>query len=93
VLSGADAKIANAAGLDGIIVSNHGGRQLDTAVPPLKVLPEIVVEKGAMSILFDSGIRRGTDVVNAINLLAGEVDRNVALLGCTSLEELGSRLI
>jgi L-lactate dehydrogenase (cytochrome) len=122
VLSGADAKIANAAGLDGIIVSNHGGRQLDTAVPPLKVLPEIVAEKGAMSILFDSGIRRGTDVVkalalgadfvfagrpflyaaslgeepgvaHAINLLAGEVDRNVALLGCTSLEELGSRLI
>jgi L-lactate dehydrogenase (cytochrome) len=68
VLSGADAKIAGSVGLDGIFVSNHGGRQLDTAVTPLKVLAEIVAEKGDMVILFDGGIRRGTDVIKALAL-------------------------
>ena len=68
VLSPEDTKTAAATGLDGLFVSNHGGRMLDTAVPALKALPEIAAEKGAMSILFDSGIRRGTDVVKALAL-------------------------
>lgn len=122
VLSGEDANLANAIGLDGVFVSNHGGRQLDTAISPLKVLTEIVAEKGDMVILLDSGVRRGTDVIKAValgadfvfagrpflyaaalggkdgvayilNLLADEVDRNLALLGCTTLDQLSERLI
>lgn len=68
VLSGKDARIASEIGLDGLFVSNHGGRQLDTAVSPLTVLPEIVAEKGKMAILYDGGIRRGTDVIKALAL-------------------------
>ncbi|MBT4094448.1 MAG: alpha-hydroxy-acid oxidizing protein, partial [Nitrospinaceae bacterium] len=68
VLSPEDTKIAASIGLDGLFVSNHGGRQLDTAIPPLKALSSIAAEKGNMAILFDSGIRRGTDVVKALAL-------------------------
>ncbi len=59
---------ARAAGVDGIIVSNHGGRQLDGAIAPLRVLPGIVAEAGEMTIMIDSGIRRGTDVLKALAL-------------------------
>jgi L-lactate dehydrogenase (cytochrome) len=68
VLSGEDTRIASKIGLDGLFVSNHGGRQLDTAVSPLTVLPEIVAEKGKMAIFYDGGIRRGTDVIKALAL-------------------------
>jgi L-lactate dehydrogenase (cytochrome) len=68
VLSSEDAKVASKVGLDGLFVSNHGGRQLDTAIPPLKVLAEIAAEKGDMAILFDGGIRRGSDVIKALAL-------------------------
>lgn len=68
VLSAQDARIAAEAGVDGIIVSNHGGRMLDSSVPPVKVLPEIVAEKGKMAVLLDSGVRRGVDVVKALAL-------------------------
>lgn len=68
VLSGEDAQVALKIGLDGLFVSNHGGRQLDCAVSPLKVLPEIVAEKGDMAIIYDGGIRRGTDVIKALAL-------------------------
>ncbi len=68
VLSGEDARIASEIGLDGLFVSNHGGRQLDTAVSPLTVLAEIVAQKGKMAILYDGGIRRGTDVIKALAL-------------------------
>jgi L-lactate dehydrogenase (cytochrome) len=55
-------------GVDGIIVSNHGGRQLDGTVSPLRVLPSIVPEAGNMTVMMDSGVRRGTDVLKALAL-------------------------
>lgn len=63
-----DARIAIDHGADGIIVSNHGGRQLDGAVAPLRVLPEIVAVCGEVPVMLDSGIRRGTDVLKALAL-------------------------
>jgi L-lactate dehydrogenase (cytochrome) len=68
LLSGEDARIARESGVDGIVVSNHGGRQLDGAVSPLDVLPEIKAESGNMAVLIDSGFRRGTDVLKALAL-------------------------
>jgi L-lactate dehydrogenase (cytochrome) len=63
-----DARQARDCGVDGVILSNHGGRQLDHTVAPLQVLPEIAADKGAMKVIIDSGIRRGTDVIKAIAL-------------------------
>ena len=68
VLRGEDAALAARAGLDGVLVSNHGGRQLDTAIPPLHALPEVVAARGDMAIALDGGIRRGTDVIKALAL-------------------------
>jgi L-lactate dehydrogenase (cytochrome) len=68
LLSREDAKIARENGVDGIVVSNHGGRQLDGAVSPMEVLPEIKAESGDMAVLIDSGFRRGTDVLKALAL-------------------------
>jgi L-lactate dehydrogenase (cytochrome) len=68
LMSAADAKIARSAGVEGIIVSNHGGRQLDGTVSPLRVLPEIVEVAGDITVMMDSGIRRGTDVMKALAL-------------------------
>ena len=122
VLSAKDVKLANKVGLDGVILSNHGGRQLDTAISPLGVIEASARDKGKMTILFDSGIRRGTDVVkalalgadfvfagrpflfsvatagysgvsHAVDLLASEIDRTIALLGCNDLYNLGSRIV
>jgi len=117
ILDRGDARIARESGADGIIVSNHGGRQLDGAVAPLRVLPGIAAEAGAMTVMMDSGIRRGTDVLkalalgasfvfvgrpflyaaaiageagvaHAIRLLRDEIDRDMALLGITTLAEM-----
>jgi len=68
LVSPADAKIAREMGIDGIIVSNHGGRQLDGTVSPLRVLESIVPEAGNMTVMMDSGVRRGTDVLKALAL-------------------------
>lgn len=68
VLSVPDARTAVDLGVDGIIVSNHGGRQLDGSVSPLRVLPEIVRACPGVPVMMDSGIRRGTDVVKALAL-------------------------
>ena len=68
ILDKEDARIARESGVDGIIVSNHGGRQLDGAVAPLRVLPGIVSRAGGMTVMMDSGIRRGTDVLKALAL-------------------------
>jgi isopentenyl diphosphate isomerase/L-lactate dehydrogenase-like FMN-dependent dehydrogenase len=75
ILSVEDAKKAAETGLvDGIIVSNHGGRQLDGAVASLEVLPEIVDAVGhRLTVLFDSGIRTGADVMKALALGARAV--------------------
>ena len=67
ILSAADARHAAELGCDGIVVTNHGGRQLDSAVAPIEVLPEIVEAVGnRMTVIIDSGFRRGTDVIKAI---------------------------
>ena len=66
IMTAQDAKIAREHGIDGIIVSNHGGRQLDGTVSPLRVLPSIVDVAGDMPVMMDSGIRRGTDVLKAL---------------------------
>lgn len=68
ILSPEDAKLARDYGVDGIVVSNHGGRQLDKAVTPLMVLPDIVAVAGDMTVIVDSGFRRGTDVLTALAL-------------------------
>ncbi|MFC4275636.1 alpha-hydroxy acid oxidase [Achromobacter aloeverae] len=66
IISATDVMRAEQAGADGVILSNHGGRQLDGTVPPLLVLPDAVKAKGRMALMLDSGIRRGTDVLKAL---------------------------
>ncbi|WP_373321212.1 alpha-hydroxy acid oxidase [Paraburkholderia flagellata] len=69
ILHSDDARRAVAIGADGIIVSNHGGRQLDGAVEPLSVLPQICDAVGDQTVvMMDSGIRRGGDVLKALAL-------------------------
>lgn len=119
IMTPEDARLARERGADGIIVSNHGGRQLDCLPSPLRVLPAIVdTVGGTMPVMVDSGFRRGTDVLKAMalgaafvflgrpfifaaavageagvahahRLLADEIDKDMALLGITSLAGLG----
>jgi 4-hydroxymandelate oxidase len=67
VLSSQDAVRAAEAGIAGVIVSNHGGRILDTVVPPIAALPRIADAVGErIPLLLDGGVRRGTDIVKAL---------------------------
>jgi L-lactate dehydrogenase (cytochrome) len=122
VLSKEDVRVARESGADGIIVSNHGGRQLDGAVAPLRVLPGIAAEAGDMAVMMDSGIRRGTDVLKALalgadfvfvgrpflyaatiagdegvqhaaKLLRDEIDRDMAMLGISSLDQMSREFL
>jgi L-lactate dehydrogenase (cytochrome) len=68
VLNKEVARIARESGVDGVIVSNHGGRQLDHSAAPLRVLPGIRAAAGDMTVMMDGGIRRGTDVLKALAL-------------------------
>ncbi len=69
-----DARLAKSLGADAVIVSNHGGRQLDSAIAPLQALPEIVRAVGKQfPVCMDGGIRRGTDVLKAVALGASLV--------------------
>lgn len=63
-----DARLAAALGVDAIIVSNHGGRQLDGTIAPLQALPGIVAAVPALPVFVDGGVRRGTDVLKALAL-------------------------
>lgn len=119
VLAAEDAMRMREAGADGVIVSNHGGRQLDGTIAPLHVLAEVVEAAGNMAVMYDGGVRRGADVLKALALgadyvfvgrpflfaaavggepavrhaaalLQKEIDRNMALLGITSLNQLTS---
>jgi len=68
-----DAKLAADAGIDGIVVSNHGGRVEDGVSATIDVLPEIITAAGGMPVLVDSGFRRGADIVKALALGAQAV--------------------
>jgi L-lactate dehydrogenase (cytochrome) len=68
ILDQADAIASRDAGADGIIVSNHGGRQLDGAVAALRVLPGIATACPDIPVMIDGGVRRGTDVLKALAL-------------------------
>ncbi len=86
VLNPDDAELAIKAGVSGIIVSNHGGRNLDTVPATIEVLP-LVAEKvgGRVPVLVDGGIRRGTDVLKALALGA-----NATLIGRPYVWGLGA---
>ena len=79
-------------GLDGIVVSNHGGRQLDGSVAPIAMLPEFAqAAKGRLTLLVDSGFRSGTDVLKALALGASAVQVGRATLyGLTVAGEDGA---
>ncbi|MDN5514084.1 MAG: alpha-hydroxy-acid oxidizing protein [Pseudomonas sp.] len=68
VLHPDDARKARDVGADAIIVSNHGGRQLDSALSSLGALPGVVEAVGELPVMIDSGFRRGTDVLKALAL-------------------------
>jgi isopentenyl diphosphate isomerase/L-lactate dehydrogenase-like FMN-dependent dehydrogenase len=66
IMAWEDAKIAAQAGIDAIIVSNHGGRADENGRSTIEALGEIIENAGAMPVLVDSGFRRGTDIVKAL---------------------------
>jgi isopentenyl diphosphate isomerase/L-lactate dehydrogenase-like FMN-dependent dehydrogenase len=69
-----DAREAARRGIDGIVVSNHGGRQVDGAIASLDALPAVVEAVGdRLTVLFDSGVRTGADIVKALALGAKAV--------------------
>ena len=73
ILSPGDARKAVDSGADAVIVSNHGGRMLDSVIPTIDALPDIVGEvAGAVPVFVDSGFRRGSDIVKALCLLLGD---------------------
>src|SRR5205085_974513 len=123
VVTEEDAARAVDAGFEGIVVSNHGGRQLDGTIASLDALPEVVAAvDGRAEVLLDGGVRRGTDVLKALALGARAVmggrpvlwglavggaggvrrvldlirrglDVAMALAGCRSIAEIGTKLI
>jgi isopentenyl diphosphate isomerase/L-lactate dehydrogenase-like FMN-dependent dehydrogenase len=88
-----DAQRAAAMGCDGVVVSNHGGRQLDGAAPTLEALPDVVrAASGKLTILLDGGIRRGVDIVKARALGAQAVlTGRATLFGVMAGGEPGAR--
>ena len=123
ILSLDDARRAVETGVSALILSNHGGRQLDHAASPISVLPEIADALGdRVEIILDGGIRRGTDVIKALSLgatavmigraylfglgaggeagvdralqlLSAEIKRNLMLIGCASVKQLGRKYL
>ena len=123
ILSLDDARRAVETGVSALILSNHGGRQLDHAASPISVLPEIADALGdRVEIILDGGIRRGTDVIKALSLgatavmigraylfglgaggeagvdralqlLSAEIKRNLMLIGCASIKQLGRKYL
>jgi L-lactate dehydrogenase (cytochrome) len=119
ILNADDARRCVDSGATAVVVSNHGGRQLDGVPAPIDALEEIVDSVGGRAeIILDGGVRRGTDVVKALALgatacmigrgylyglaaggeagvdralalLRSEIERDLALLGCTSVRVLG----
>jgi isopentenyl diphosphate isomerase/L-lactate dehydrogenase-like FMN-dependent dehydrogenase len=74
ILTAEDAELAVQNGMDGILVSNHGGRGEDSGGSTIDALPEIIAAVGGrMPVIIDSGFRRGTDVVKALAIGAQSV--------------------
>ena len=92
VARGEDAERLAALGVDGIWVSNHGGRQLDGAIASADALPEVVqAVRGRVPVLIDSGVRRGVDIVKALALGAQAVAIGRATLyGAAAAGEAGA---
>lgn len=100
ILHPTDARLAIESGVDGIIVSNHGGRQLDGVISSIDALPAVTEEVGGeIPVLLDSGIRRGADVVKALALGADAVlygrpyVYGLAIDGQTGVEKVLSNFI
>lgn len=123
IITPADAVRAQRIGASAVMISNHGGRQLDTAPAPIEMLPAIRDAVGAgLELILDGGVRRGTHVLKALalgatacsigrgylyglaaagragveralQLLRTEVARDMALLGCTRIDEIGAAQI
>jgi isopentenyl diphosphate isomerase/L-lactate dehydrogenase-like FMN-dependent dehydrogenase len=123
ILRADDAERAVSAGVDGIVLSNHGGRQLDASISGIEALPGIARAVGnRISILVDGGVRRGGDIARAValgaegvllgrapvyglaaggragvaralDILADEFDRTLALTGCRGVGGLTADLI
>lgn len=92
VLHPQDAELAVAAGADGVVVSNHGARSLDSSIASLEALPAIVAAIGGkISVLLDSGVRRGSDIAKAVALGAdGAMAGRAPLYGLSSFGEDGA---
>ncbi len=123
IVSAQDAKHAVAIGATTLILSNHGGRQLDSSPAPIEMVQEIRAAVGDdVEIIVDGGIRRGSDIIKAIalganacsigkayvcglgaggqagvekalSILKAEVERDMALIGCTDLSQLNPSMI
>ncbi|CAN8015293.1 unnamed protein product [Ixodes persulcatus] len=123
ILTAEDAEEAIKHGVSAILVSNHGGRQLDGVPSTIEALPEVVrAVRGRVEVYLDGGVRRGTDVVKALALgakavfvgrpvlwglayngqagvsrmleiLREELDRALALMGCTSVDQLRPEMV
>jgi len=123
ILTGDDARRAVDEGAAAVIVSNHGGRQLDSVYPAIRALPEVVAAlNGRTEVLMDGGIRRGGDIIKAIclgaravligrayaygmaaagypgvmralEILRGDLERTLRLLGCPSISALDASYI
>ncbi|WP_010142386.1 alpha-hydroxy acid oxidase [Oceanicola sp. S124] len=93
-----DVAKARALGCDAVVLSNHGGRQLDHAISPLRILPEARAQAGDMALLIDGGIRRGTDVIKALALgadmvLVGRPFLYAATLGGQAMAEQAAGIL
>ena len=95
VLTAEDARLACEHGAAGLVVSNHGGRQLDGVAATIDALPEVVeAVEGRIEVLLDGGVRRGGDVVKALALGARAVLAGRApLWGLTVSGEAGARAV
>jgi isopentenyl diphosphate isomerase/L-lactate dehydrogenase-like FMN-dependent dehydrogenase len=93
ILRADEAERLAAIGVDAVVVSNHGGRQLDGAIGGLDALPPIVsAVKGRMSVLVDGGVRRGVDAIKAVALGAeGVMLGRATLFGAVAAGEAGAR--
>ncbi|MDN2566761.1 alpha-hydroxy-acid oxidizing protein [Aquibium sp. A9E412] len=94
-----DARLAREHGVDGLVVSNHGGRQVDGEIAALDALPAVVAAAGDLPVLFDSGIRSGADIAKALALGARAVlvgrpyVHGLAIAGETGVREVIRNLV